>query len=238
MRKSAVVSLILLLLALQVPAQMVISVDPNISRNAHRSGAWAMLLSGVVPGAGQIYLQEKSLVQAYLWTDLAFMSAAAITWFSSQTSLTSAQGYARRHSGIVNPPADPDFLDLLAQYRSRDGILGQNSNPDLKDNYNLALIRSGESPEKYYPFDAAHTWDWGSSENPQNTANMQEYNQIMRRYRMARIGFQVSIGALVLNRLVSVFDVMRIYRSTSSANFAVAPLMYEGQNGAQMVVNF
>ena len=230
--------LCVLLTVVILPAQLVISVDPGISRNANRSGALAMLMSGVLPGTGQMYLRETGAVQAYLWTDLAFISTAAVAWFSGQTSLASAQGYARRHSGIVNPPADPDFLDLLARYRSRDGVMGQNSNPDLGDNYNLALIRSDQDPEKFYPFDAAHSWDWGSSENPENTVNMQTYNSILRRYRIARIGFQVSMGALVLNRLVSAFDAMRIYRATSSTHFALAPVYDGSQSGAQLQVTF
>ena len=42
----------------------------------------------------------------------------------------------------------------------------------------------------------------------------------MRNYRISRIVFQVSVGALVLNRVVSMLDAMRIYRKTSSKSFS------------------
>ena len=45
---------------------------------------------------------------------------------------------------------------------------------------------------------------------------MSHYRDILKNYRISRIAFQVSIGALILNRVISVLDVMRIYRSTSS----------------------
>ena len=54
--------------------------------------------------------------------------------------------------------------------------------------------------------------------------------------------FQVSVGALVLNRVVSILDVMRVYRATSSRSFSqrmeFAPEFLEDGGGILMNVKF
>jgi len=221
-------------------AQLVISVDTSLSRNTGKSLPAAAAMSLVIPGMGQRYLGEASRVRAFLWTDAAAWSAVAITWFAGDTYLRSAQGYASKYAGIVHPPKDPTFLDLMGRYRSRAGVAGQNSNPDPSEDYNMTLIRAGKAVDYEYPFDAAHTWDWGSSENPDATAHMSQYNQIMHNYRFTKISFQVALGVIVLNRLVSVLDVVRIHRATSGAplSFDLLPLWSPQVAGADLHVNF
>lgn len=231
---------LLLLLATAWPghAQLVISVDTAISRNADKSLLAGMALSLVVPGMGQKYLGEDQRVKGYIWTDLVGWSTVIVSWFVGDAYLSSAQSYASRHAGVENPPKDPDFLDLMSRYRSRAGIAGQNSNPDLKDDYNMWLIRAGESVEMDYPDDASHNWDWGPSENPETSMHMREYDRILRGYRISRIVFQVSLGVVVLNRIVSMVDVLRIHRATSNRSLALVPTMTPNTAGADLVYAF
>ena len=90
-------------------------------------------------------------------------------------------------------------------------------------NADIAVLRSGKAIEEDYPYDEEHTWNWGSSDNPETSRHMDHYSDILRNYRISRIAFQISIGALILNRVISVLDVMRIYRSTSSNLATVEP---------------
>jgi len=221
-------------------AQLVITVDTSLSRNVDKSLVSAAAMSLVVPGLGQRYLGESGRVRAYLWADAAAWGAAAITWFAGDAYLRSAQGFASRHAGIVNPPKDATFLDVMGRYRSRAGVAGQNSNPDPSEDYNMTLIRAGKAVDYEYAFDAAHTWDWGSSENPEATANMDEYNQIMQNYRFTKISFQVALGVLVLNRLVSVLDVVRIHRATSGGPLSmdIVPVWSPQVAGGNVLVTF
>jgi hypothetical protein len=120
----------------------------------------------------------------------------------------------------------------MGDYRSRGGPLYQNSKPDNNEDYNQALIRAGEDPNSSYPAD--WTWDWGSSDNPETTARLKTYNQMLRNYRISKIVFQVSIGALALNRVVSLLDVFHLYRATS---VQIAPLVGpSGGAGAALMV--
>ena len=64
----------------------------------------------------------------------------------------------------------------------------------------------------------------------------------MRHYRVSRIVFQASVGALVLNRVISVLDAIRVYRKTSSKAFSermeFVPEFYDDGSGLLMNVKF
>jgi len=199
----------------QTQAQYVVSVDTALSRNAGKSLAPAVLLTLAVPGLGERYLGENSRVKPFIFTDLAGWSAVLIAWFAGDAYLSSARSYAGRHAGAQSPPKSLAYLDLMSQYRSRGGVAGQNSSPDLDEDYNMAMIRAGKGIEDEYAMDASHTWDWGSSDDPANTAHWNTYNDILRNYRISKVAFQVAIGVVVLNRLISAFDVVRIHRATA-----------------------
>ncbi len=204
-------------------AQTVISVDESIGKNSSRSLPLAIGASALLPGLGQYYLGETSYAKAYVWADAALWVATLGSYFFGEKQIASARSYASRYAGISNPPSSESFLNLMADYRSRGGVEFENSNPDSDEDYNQAMLRAGKAIDADYPFDEAHTWDWGSSDNPETSKHMSHYRDILRNYRISRIAFQVSIGALVLNRVIAVLDVMRIYRSTSSDLAAASP---------------
>jgi len=239
LQKWALTILVLLGLVGEASAQMVISVDTAISRNSGKSLAAAMALSAMVPGLGQNYLGERQRVKAFVWTDALGWSTVAIAWFAGDAYLRSAQSYARRYAG-ANPPKDAVFLDVMSRYRSRSGVAGQNSNPDLTENYDMSMIRAGLAVDAVYSSDPAHTWDWGSSDNPATTAHMQSFSNIVRNYRFSKIAFQVALGVVVVNRLVSVLDVMRIHRATSTdpLTLQLVPIWSPESAGADLQVAF
>jgi hypothetical protein len=90
--------------------------------------------------------------------------------------------------------------------------------------------------------DESIQWDWGSSDNPETTEHIDEYKSRLRHYRVSRIVFQVSVGALLLNRVVSMLNTIRIYRATSSKAFTermeFVPEFYEDGSGLMLNVKF
>ncbi len=212
-------SVIILIFAICSYAQTVISVDENISRNKDKNLVLAMAASAVLPGAGHFYLDNNSRAAAFFWVDAALWVTTGITWVYSDNQLENARGYAARYAGAEGAPKNLTFLTIIGDYRSRGGSLYQNSNPDNKEDYNQAMIRRGLEIDAEYPYKKGYIWDWGSSDNPETTARMEEYNEILKRHRIAKIAFQVSLGAMALNRVLAVLDAMRIYRQTS-ANFS------------------
>ena len=201
MKKFALLLLTVMLLVSEGFSQVVISVDESVSKNSKKSLPLAIGASLLLPGMGQHYLGENSLVKAYIWTDVALWMATFGSYFFGERQIANARSYAVRYAGISNPPSSETFLNLMADYRSRGGVSGENANPDSDEDYNQAMLRSGKAID---------------ADNPETSRRMSHYRDILKNYRISRIAFQVSIGALILNRVISVLDVMRIYRSTSS----------------------
>ena len=214
--KKLLAAFLILVFSAETYAQTVISVDESMSKNSSKSLPLAIGASLLLPGMGQYYLGEETFVKAYIWTDVALWVATFGSYFFGERQIANARSYPSRHAGIVNPPSSESFLNLMGDYRSRGGVDGENSNPDSDEDYNQAMLRRGHAIDKDYPFDESHSWNWGSSDNPETSHRMSHFRDIMRNYRISRIAFQVSIGALILNRVISVLDVMCIYRSTSS----------------------
>jgi hypothetical protein len=204
-------------------SQTVISIDENVSRNKDKNVVLSIAASAALPGAGHYYLGEKSRAAAFFWVDAALWISTATTYFYSDNQLENARGYAVRHAGAEGAPKDLKFLTIVGDYRSRGGSLYQNSNPDNNEDYNQAMIRAGREIDAEYPYAYGYIWDWGSSDNPETTARIKEYNEILKRHRISKIAFQVSLGAVALNRVLAILDVIRLYRQTS-ANFAIAPI--------------
>ncbi len=227
---------ILLTLAIGVQiafSQTVVSVDENISRNRDKNLVVAMAASAVLPGVGHFYLGNNSRALSFFWIDAALWVSASTTWFYGDNQLKSARGYAVKYAGAEGAPKDLDFLTLMGNYRSRGGSRYQNSNPSNDEDYNQAMLRAGREIDAEYPYESGYIWDWGSSDNPETTERMKTYNEMLKRHRIAKIAFQVSLGAMALNRVLAILDAMRLYKQTS-ANFShlqITPILAPRQSG-------
>lgn len=232
--------MVILLVAVSAFSQVVITVDENVSKNQDKSLWLALGASALLPGMGELYLDERSLVKPFVWTDAALWLTAIGSYFIGERYITSAHGYAVRHAGLTSGSKDVSLLNTVGDYRSRGGVAGQNSSPDMDEDYNQAMIRAGKAIDDEYS--ESVQWDWGSSDNPESTERIEEYKSRLRHFRVSRIVFQVSVGALVLNRVVSILDVTRVYRATSSRSFSqrmeFAPEFLEDGGGILMNVKF
>ena len=234
------VLLVLLFAAATAFSQMVVSVDENVSKNSGKNWLLALGASAVLPGMGELYLGERQYVRPFVWTDIALWFTAIGSYAIGERYITSAHNYAVRHAGLSSKSRDVDMLNTVGDYRSRSGVAGQNSSPDMDEDYNQAMLRAGKEIDE--DLDADIQWDWGSSDNPETTELIDEFKSRMRHYRLSRIVFQVSVGALLLNRVVSMLNTIRVYRATSSKAFTermeFVPEFYEDGSGLMMNVKF
>lgn len=232
--------LVVLLVAISAFSQKVVSVDESLTKNTKKSWALALGASAVLPGMGELYLGEQKFVRPFVWTDIALWFTAIGSYAIGERYLTSAHNYAVRHAGLNSSSRDVDMLNTVGDYRSRSGVDGQNSSPDMDEDYNQAQLRSGKSIDQ--DLDASIQWDWGSSDNPETTEHIDEYKSRLRHYRVSRIVFQVSVGALLLNRVVSMLNTIRVYRATSTKSFSermeFVPEFNEDGSGILMNVKF
>ena len=228
--------LAILLASVAAFSQTVVSVDADVYKNRDKNVFLAVGASALLPGMGELYLNEKKMVRPFVWTDLALWVAAIGSYVVGDRYVTSAHNYAVRHAGFTGNKS-VSLLNTVGSYRSRSGVFGQNSSPDMDEDYNQAMIRSGKKVDEEFSSDVQ--WDWGSSDNPETTERIDEFKSRMRHYRVSRIVFQVSVGALILNRVVSMLDAIRVYRATSSKSFServqFEPEFY--QDGGALLMN-
>ncbi len=233
------VILAILLASVAAFSQIVVSVDESVYKNSDKNVFLAVGASALLPGMGELYLNEKDLVRPFVWTDLALWVAAIGSYVVGDRYVASAQNYAVRHAGF-NGNKNVSLLNTVGSYRGRSGVFGQNSSPDMNEDYDQAMIRSGKKVDE--EFSSEIQWDWGSSDNPESTKHIDEFKSRMRHYRVSRIVFQVSVGALILNRVISILDAVRIYRATSTKSFSqrleFAPEFFEDGGGLLMNVKF
>lgn len=232
--------LVVLLACATAFSQVVISVDENISRNHDKNLFLALGASAVLPGMGELYLGENDMVRPFVWIDATLWFVTLGSYFIGERYISSAHEYAVRHADLNTNSKKISILNAVSNYRSRGGVLGQNSSPDMNEDYNQAMIRSKKKINE--EFDESIQWDWGSSDNPETTEHIEEYKNRLSHYRISRIVFQASVGALVLNRVIAVLNTMRIYRRTSSSSFAnridFVPEFYENGSGLDVNVKF
>jgi hypothetical protein len=228
--------LAILLASVAAFSQIVVSVDQNVYKNSDKNVFLAVGASALLPGMGELYLGEQKLVRPFVWTDLALWVAAIGSYVVGDRYVTSAHNYAVRHAGF-NGGKNISLLNTVGSYRSRSGVFGQNSSPDMDEDYNQAMLRTGKNIDEEFSEDIQ--WDWGSSDNPETSEHIDEFKSRMRHYRVSRIVFQVAVGALILNRVVSMLDAVRIYRATSTKSFSnrvqFAPEFY--QDGGALLMN-
>ena len=231
--------LAILLASVTAFSQIVVSVDENVYKNSDKNVFMAVGASALLPGMGELYLGEQKLVRPFVWTDLALWVAAIGSYVVGDRYVSSAHNYAVRHAGFTGNK-NVSLLNTVGAYRSRSGVFGQNSSPDMNEDYNQAMIRSGKEIDAEFSKDIQ--WDWGGSENPETTEHIEEFKSRMRHYRVSRIVFQVSVGALILNRVVSMLDAVRIYRATSTTSFSsrvqFEPEFYQDGGALMMNVKF
>ena len=231
--------LAILLASVAAFSQIVVSVDQNVYKNSDKNVFLAVGASALLPGMGELYLGEQKFVRPFVWTDLALWVTAIGSYVVGDRYVTSAHNYAVRHAGF-NGGKNVSLLNTVGSYRSRSGVFGQNSSPDMNEDYNQAMIRSGKHIDEEFAKNIQ--WDWGSSDNPESTEHIEEFKSRMRHFRLSRIVFQVSVGALILNRVVSMLDAVRIYRATSSKSFSsrvqFEPEFYQDGGALFMNVKF
>lgn len=222
-------------------AQTVISVDSDITRNSEKSMVWALGASAILPGMGELYLEETTFVRPFVWVDASLWMASIVSYVIGERYITSAHNYASKHAGLNTSSTKMSLLNAVGDYRSRSGVKGQNSSPDDLECYNQAMLRAGKAIDS--EFKASIDWDWGSSDNPETTKHKNHYKDLLGNYRVSRMVFQIAVGALVVNRVASMLNTMRIYRATSSSGFAshvdLSPRIgLEGERGIDFSVTF
>jgi hypothetical protein len=209
------------------PGDLVIEVDHRQAENSRKSLPLAMLLSAALPGAGDYYLQDKGHAKAFLLSEAGFWASLYVAFLARDSYLQSARNYASEFAGIDAGGKSSAFLETMANYRS------YREKQHRQDSYEIAQILSGKRDGAYdIAATPANDWDFGSSSNPQNTDNWRTFQSTLRYYRASKVAVSFAVGALALNRLVSLANTLHVYKRTSAKGLGMQVIPEFGPESA------
>lgn len=208
-----------------------IGMDTTGRSRTGRSTWTAVGLTLLLPGSGHRYLGHKTGAAVWMTTDLVNWSALLVAARMGSLYLEDATEIANRHAGAsLSADADPAFLEVVRDWRSRRPVEGR------RDSYDEALLQQGLATDSRFPNDDAHDWDWGSPENPENNRNIGRFEDALKGYRTSRVVLSYAAGALLLSRTVAVADILRIRRKSAS-RAGLQAVVVPGPDGGTAVVS-
>lgn len=174
----------------------------------------AMLASMALPGTGQMILGSAKRGEAVLWLDGALWATwSGFSWASSARE-HDARLFAGHEAGADLTVRESRYYKALEQYDNADEY-NEGVRADARDAY-------PDDPEQQHAYYLSHgyfasqAWNWSS-----DSARFRYY-RTRRSGRNAALNAQFVVGALLLNRLVSMVDCAlfaRRDRSTSRVEF-------------------
>lgn len=177
------------------------SANPVSIRNHSPSHVKAFFLSMAVPGMGEFYSGSKKMGAFFLGTETALWIGYAALQLQGKWKKQDYRLFAAAHAG-----ADPSgkghqyFVDL----ENYTGIV----------EYNDAKLRQ-RSPDLMYPEDQKYYWKWDSESSQKRFEKMRLSSD--KAYNTSLL----VIGGLVVNRLVSGIDAIRVAKKKDKLNVQV-----------------
>ncbi|HPN37628.1 MAG TPA: hypothetical protein PL041_04440 [Melioribacteraceae bacterium] len=154
-----------------------------------KSTALAILYSLVLPGMGELYAGDYSLGKYLTAADVVFWGATIGFNTYGKWQEDNYKSFAKSKGGVTYTGDDEDFFGRVGSYMS---VNSYNREQELNRNFGKVY-----NPDTYY-------WNWNTNELRKEYRNMwtsseQAYNNV-----------RFAVGALILNRIVSVINAVRL----------------------------
>jgi hypothetical protein len=188
-----------------------------------KSGIIAMCASLVLPGLGQQYLGQKGRALAYFSADALFIFGAVYCNRNATQIFNSAKAYAWDHANVAGGGNVGDkFWQNVRYYDESDGL-----NQSISRGYNKEqeLIYRGQDHDYLAP---NLQWRWD------DPANRTTYGTFLDRSQAYQVAASFFIGAMVLERLISLVDARfaaQHQASSPHSSVHISPL-FNPQNGS------
>jgi TM2 domain-containing membrane protein YozV len=164
------------------------------------SRAKAVLMSAVVPGAGQMYIGQKTTGSVFLATELAlvlsiFRLSNEVDWQEKNY-----KQFAYANTG-VSTGSESELYQAMHNYSSSE--IYNESRILSARNYYLIYNNDPQGYEDYvneHTFHGSESWDWG------NRTDWMKYRDIRKKKQSYGVYKNLAISGLVINHLVSVIQ--------------------------------
>ncbi|MBD3234195.1 MAG: hypothetical protein GF315_10785 [candidate division Zixibacteria bacterium] len=159
-------------------------------KSSNKSGLKAAMLSALLPGAGEYYLDNKSRAAFFFGTEALIWGGFFAFRIYGNWLEDDYKNYAQVYAGINPEGKDDEFFDNLQFYVSRDW-------------YNtIEGLPFGEA----YPYTDDYYWHWESLES------QDRYRDIRNSSKRAFRNSSFMVGVALVNRLVSITDAIYLSR--------------------------
>jgi len=168
---------------------------PEVSRR-HISMKKALLLSVLLPGAGQYYADSKFKGEVFMGVEATIWSAFIAYRVYGGWKKDDYKDFAAAHAGVDNTGKDNQFYDWVSFYDNREDFnqYGRLYYPD----------------RDYLPDNKSYYWQWDSE------ANRMEFKNIKNASETAFRNSSFLIGLAIVNRIVAGIDTYRTVRSAQA----------------------
>jgi hypothetical protein len=166
--------------------------------NADKKNVWkAVGLSVLLPGAGEMYLGAKRTGTIFMIADGAMLSTIAGFAYYAVDRERQYKTFAQKYAGANTDNKDALFFETMMLYSSR-------------DEYNQLALLFTQDRSQMLPQTADWNWKWRTEQDQLG------YYDIWRSSERAYDNLRFAVGAAALNRVISVIDVLRIYKTGAS----------------------
>ena len=165
--------------------------------------------SAILPGTGELALGKTTRGAIMLSTDILVWSSFFALEKEKDNLTDTYKQYAVVYAGAKSGMPESYYQNLQNYISSDDFNLYEEL---FARNYYLIYSYNPEGYEEYIlanTYSDEESWSW------QNQTYQDHYKKLRRRTQKAKIYQNLSVGALVLNRVVSVIDVSLINKKTN-----------------------
>jgi len=164
----------------------------------------AMLLSAVLPGAGELYTGQYTKASIFMGTDIAILLAYLRFDAETKWAVKSYKQFATAKAGAPENAPD-EYYQTIQQYYDSD-IYNQRVYLIARDYYLNSLYPDYYDPQAYEEYLAENliteeqSWHW------QTDSNWQKYRKLRSDKQDLEIYTKFTYAAAFLNRLISILD--------------------------------
>ncbi len=196
--------------------QKVYEFNNTISVPEQKKPALSILYSALLPGMGELYAGDYSTGKYFTIAEATFW----VTYFGISTYANwerdNFKAYAKTKAGVKGDSYDDDYYATVSNYS------------DIEQYNNEMLLQRRFE----YLYDVStHYWKWES------TTDRRAYRSMWVASQTAKNNLRFVVGALVLNRVVSIINAVRLtsahnkkLQEEQSGSLYFSPEMFEGKS--------
>lgn len=161
-----------------------------------KSAGLAILYSVLLPGMGELYAGDYSSGQYFTIADGVFWGFVAGFNIYGNIEKNNYQSYAEAYGGVTSEGKNGDYWATIGDYSDIEQF---NTIQELNRDYNLAYNEQ------------THYWKW------ENEVARKDYRNSWSASEQAYNNVRFAVGALVLNRIVSAINAVRLVARHNNA---------------------